>query len=273
MGDMTRVVVLTLYELFVAAVTVLTAATILELLNRTGGRLVLRTFGGRAYLAIALVSTVLHELSHAIMCLLFLHKIESMTVFSFDPTTGRTGFVRHRWDTGSLYQEAGNFFIGIAPMLAGVPLLLLAGAACGVRTGSSFGYRAAWSGDATLWTGTILARHVMVPLLSGIAGVFTMDNLANPYFYIYLPAAFVICRAMTPSFPDLKRSGLGAAALGVLMFLANIVVYFFAHNPRGFLTTIVAASSTILHAVGSAIAVSLFFFVILCAVRLAAGRE
>ncbi len=66
------------------------------------------------------------------MCLLFLHRIESIKIFSFGPVTGRYGFLRHSWNAGSLYQRAGSFFIGIAPMLAGIPLLLLSGAACGI---------------------------------------------------------------------------------------------------------------------------------------------
>ncbi len=270
---MTKLIVLTLYEFFVAGITVLIAATILDLLNRAGGRLILRAFGSRAYLAATGASTVLHELSHAIMCLLFLHRIDSMEIFSFDPVTGRSGFVRHRWDTGSLYQEAGNFFIGIAPMLAGVPLLLLLGAACGIRAGFAFGHPLAWSGGTALWTGAAVARHVMAPLLSGITGLFTVDNLTNPYFYVYLPAALVVCRAMAPSLPDLLGSGIGAAAVGVLMFSANAVAFFFGHNPRAFLGAIVAVSSAILHAVGSAIAVSLFFFGILWVFRLAARQK
>ena len=48
-----------------------------------------------------------------------------MALFSPDPVTGRSGYVRHSWHAGSPYQKAGNFFIGIAPMITGVPLLLL----------------------------------------------------------------------------------------------------------------------------------------------------
>lgn len=270
---MTKLIVLTLYELFVAGVTVFTAATILELLNRAGGRLILRAFGSKVYLAATAMSTVLHELSHAIMCFLFLHRIESMAIFSFDPVTGRSGFVRHNWDNGSVYQTAGNFFIGIAPMLAGVPLLLMSGAACGIRTGSAFGLQLAWADGTTHWTGTAVIRSVMAPLLSGITGVFTVDNFTNPYFYVYLPVAFILCRSMAPSLQDLRGSGTGAAALGVLLFLVNVAALFFGRNPWGFLGTIAAFSSAILRVVGSAIAVSLFFLGILWMLRFAAGQK
>ena len=100
-----------------------------------------------------------------------------------------------------------------------------------------------------------------------------MHNLTHPYFYVYLPAAFIVCRAMAPSLPDLRGSGIGAAAVGVLTFLANIVAFFLGQNPWGFLGTIIAVSSAILHIVGSAIAVSLFFLGILWVLSLAAGRK
>ena len=69
----------------------------------------------------------------------------------------------------------------------------------------------------THWTGPAVARHIIGPLLAGFTGVFTLDNFANPYFYLYLPAALVISRAMAPSLQDLKGSWMGAAALTVFV--------------------------------------------------------
>lgn len=270
---MSGLIVLTLYELLVISITVLATATVLDILNRVAGRLILRAFGSTVYLAATAPSTVLHELSHAIMCLIFLHRIERMEIFSLDPATGRLGYVRHSWDTGSLYEKAGNFWIGIAPMVAGVPLLFLAGATCGIRTDFARGLRVALSGGATHWTGPAVARYVIAPLLSGFAGVFTMDNFVNPYFYLYLPAAFVLSRAMAPSLLDLKGSGMGVTALVVLIFAVNVVAAFFGHDPRSFAATVVAAFSTVLQIVGSAIAVTLFFLAILWALGLAVRRK
>lgn len=111
-------------------------------------------------------------------------------------------------------------------------------------------------------------RSAMAPLLSGIAGLFTVDNLSNPYFYAYLPAAFVMCRVMTSSLPDLRGSGMGATAAGVIMVPANMVAFFFGDDPWGLLNAIFAVSSSILCVVGSAIAANMLFLGILCAYRL-----
>jgi hypothetical protein len=246
---MIRLIVLSLYEILILGITVLIAAAVLDSINRSAGGCILRRYGSSVYLAATAVSTGLHELSHAIMCIIFLHRIESMALFSLDPTTGRSGYVRHTWRTGSSYQKVGNFFIGIAPMITGVPLLLLLGAKCGVRL------------------------DVIGPLLGGFTGLFTRDNFANPYFYLYLPAALVISRAMAPSLQDLRGSGMGAAALTVFVVLANAVALFFWRDLSGLAAVITACSSALLRVVGSATALSLFALCLLWVIGLIARRR
>jgi hypothetical protein len=245
---MIRLIVLSLYEILILGITVLIAAMVLDLINRSVGGCILRQFGNAAYLAATALSTGLHELSHAIMC-------------------------RHTWRIGSSYQKVGNFFIGIAPMITGVPLLLLLGAKCGVRLDVTRGVQVALSGGSTHWTGPAVARHVIGPLLGGFTGLFTRDNFANPYFYLYLPAALVISRAMAPSLQDLRGSGMGAAALTVFVVLANAVALFFWRDLSGLAAVITACSSALLRVVGSATALSLFALCLLWVIGLIARRR
>jgi hypothetical protein len=260
---MTRLILLSLYEMLVLGITVLIAAALLDLVNRSVGRSILRRFGSAAYFATTAPSTGLHELSHAIMCILFLHRIESMALFSYDPVTGRSGYVRHCWNTGSLYQKAGNFFIGVAPMISGVLLLFLLGKQCGVHFDAGRGAQLALSGASAHWTGPAVARHITGPLLAGFTGLVTPNNFANPYFYLYLPAALIVSRAMAPSLQDLKGSWLGVAALTVFVVLANGAALFFWHDPAGLTAAITTGASLLLRVVGSAMALSLFALFIL----------
>ncbi len=270
---MTRFVALTLYEILVLGITVLIAAAVLDLVNRRVGACLLRRFGGRVYLAATALSTGIHEMSHAIMCLLFFHRIERMALFSPDPATGRLGYVRHSWDAGSTYQKAGNFFIGVAPMIAGIPLLLLSGAGCGIRFDFNRGVQVALSGGTAHWTGPTVARHVVGPLLAGFTGLFTTGNFANPYFYLYLPAALVISRAMAPSLDDLKGSWTGAAALTGFMLAANALVFFFLHDFSRLAAVVLSCCSVFLGIVGSATAVSLLALFLLWAADLIARQR
>ena len=116
-------------------------------------------------------------------------------------------------------------------------------------------------------------RHVIGPLLAGFTGLFTLDNFTNPYFYLYLPTALVVSRAMAPSFQDLKGSRLGAAALTVVVVLANAVTLFFWRDLSGLAAAITACSSALLGVVGSATAVSLFALCVLWVIGLVVRRK
>lgn len=63
------------------------------------------------------IGTPVHECSHALMCLIFAHKITDVKLFQIDDDDGLLGYVLHSYNRRSLYQRIGNFFIGIAPIL------------------------------------------------------------------------------------------------------------------------------------------------------------
>ena len=76
-------------------------------------------FGWKSVLWTGWLGTPIHELSHAILCKVFRHKILEMELFEPDVRSGRLGFVRHSWNTGNWFEEVGNFFIGLAPLVGG----------------------------------------------------------------------------------------------------------------------------------------------------------
>lgn len=65
-----------------------------------------------------------HELSHALFALLFGHKVVAIELFNPKGKNEAMGFVKHTYNKKSVYQKAGNFFIGISPLLAGGLVLL-----------------------------------------------------------------------------------------------------------------------------------------------------
>ena len=71
------------------------------------------------------IGTPVHECSHALMCLIFGHKIVEIKFFTFDKTDRVLGYVRHTYNRKNPYQRIGNLFIGVAPVVVGA--LILAG--------------------------------------------------------------------------------------------------------------------------------------------------
>lgn len=112
-------------------------AGMLQFISTLLRQAVLLLTGQNLWTFLAIPGTAVHELSHALFCVIFRHKVTSMKLFSPDGKT--LGFVNHSWNPRSFYQRSGNFFIGLAPVIIGtlviwlLTLLLLPDMTAGLR--------------------------------------------------------------------------------------------------------------------------------------------
>lgn len=85
-----------------------------------------KVFGRTVYLYVfGWLGTSVHELGHALFALIFGHHINEIVLFSPNAEAGSLGHVNHSYNKKSIYQNIGNFFIGIGPILLGALALFL----------------------------------------------------------------------------------------------------------------------------------------------------
>lgn len=80
--------------------------------------------GIRGYVYLTAPGVVVHELSHAVFCLIFFHRIREMKLFS-PKEDGTLGYVNHTYNPKNPYHRIGNFFIGTGPVWGGILVIWL----------------------------------------------------------------------------------------------------------------------------------------------------
>ncbi|MBQ9780567.1 MAG: hypothetical protein IJW00_06445 [Clostridia bacterium] len=84
-----------------------------------------RGLGRGIIVTTSLIGTPVHELGHAVMCLIFAHKIDDVSLWRPFNNDGNLGFVTHRYNPKNLYHQLGNILIGIGPVFSGLCVILL----------------------------------------------------------------------------------------------------------------------------------------------------
>ncbi|MGI2115636.1 hypothetical protein ACRN9G_18815 [Shewanella frigidimarina] len=69
---------------------------------------------------LGMIAVPVHELSHAVMCILFRHKIDKVVLFDITISNKALGYVEHSYNPASPFQVIGCLFIGIAPIFGGI---------------------------------------------------------------------------------------------------------------------------------------------------------
>ncbi|WP_300370080.1 hypothetical protein [Brachyspira sp.] len=114
----------TIIDLFRLFGTIIIFGFILYVLSSITRRIFAKTLGSKTEVYITgWIGTPIHELSHALFCLLFKHKINDIKLFNTKSDT--IGYVLHSYDSRSWYQQMGNFFIGVGPIIIGTLIVYI----------------------------------------------------------------------------------------------------------------------------------------------------
>ena len=117
----------TLLPLGTALGAIALSAVVLHLLERVTTDAMQAGFGRASVMIFtAWLGTPVHELSHAILCPVFGHKIVEIRLFKLSTEDGTLGYVKHIPSRSWLWSRLGNFFIGVAPLVGGSLVLYAA---------------------------------------------------------------------------------------------------------------------------------------------------
>jgi len=183
-----------------------------------------KSFGRNGTYFIAWLGTPIHELGHALFCLIFMHKIVDIKFFKPDPLTGTLGYVHHKWNRSNPWQMLGNLFIGIGPVIIGCVVLFTL-------------FYFLIPNSSQVWD-SILVRVNEVDnsrLIGSYLEIFgdsafemtrltfTLSNLTSWRFWVFCYLSICVASNIRLSLSDIKGSLSGFGCLILLFFLINLL--------------------------------------------------
>lgn len=190
-------------------------------------RLVGYNFGRVACMATGFIGVPVHELGHAFFCVLFRHEIIEMRLYRPNSDDGTLGYVNHAYNGRSVYQQIGNFFIGIGPIVFGCAVLLVLMNLLVPNLYAAFR-------DSSNFSETGLDFFSLAGLKS-IAGImwgaslsfYSASEPGNWRWWVFMVPACSIALHMSMSMADVKGSSLGLGFIAVTLAVVNTALYFF----------------------------------------------
>lgn len=223
--------------------------------------------GTKILLITGAVGTPIHELSHALMCIIFGHKIVEMKLYHPDSDDGTLGYVNHTFNPRNLYHQIGNFFIGVAPILCGSGVLLLLmyllvpGVYSEVTEELQFiGLLSTDFFDLSTYAGYLdLFWQV-------ISDIFDFTNSGNILWWIFVILGLMISSHMELSTADIKGGFKGFLFMAGVLLVADIIMYFISLSV---LESVTAAMTSFAISIASFLAISGVFSGVMVLVALA----
>lgn len=191
---------------------------------------------GTASMAVCLTSGVLgvplHELGHALFCVIFFHKIVDIKLFMPSAPNGVLGYVQHSYNRKNVYQRLGNFFIGVGPIILISAVILVLEL---LLVPSIFNLTSAIQSTLSENAG---GANVLWALVLYLRSFFSVSSLLNWRWWIYVVLSCFICLHMNLSKPDIQGSLSGLVFTIVLFFMVPIITALFDLKNLSVMTTV-----------------------------------
>jgi hypothetical protein len=184
------------------------------------------TYGPWGTYFVAWLGTPIHELGHALFCLIFGHRIEDMQIFKADPNSDTLGYVYHTWNPKNPYHVLGNFFIGIGPVVLGCAVLF--GLFYFLIPDSSSAWHTVITNISSVEKSSSVGTYFIVfrdSVLAIIKLIFTWENLTLWRFWVFLYLSVCISSNIRLSWADFKGSLAGLGCVVMPFLILNLILF------------------------------------------------
>lgn len=198
-------------------------ALLLAIVNHISAKL-LANYAYPVYLGTGFVGTPVHELGHAVFCVLFGHRITEISFFNPDPDSDCMGYVMHEYNRRNPYHVVGCFFISYGPILFGtavmVGLLFLMARDTAFAVLDNIN---SLSDVALSFSDGGVFQEILVVVVNNIYIMFGYDAVTSVGWWFFMFFSMMIAMHMTLSKADVSNSIIGALAFIALMLVACVI--------------------------------------------------
>jgi len=201
---------------------IILAGLLLGVLETQSNRNFQKSLGRNAIMVTGVIGTPIHELSHALMALIFGHQITAIKLFQRPDRDGVMGYVDHAYNAKNIYHQVGNFFIGIAPIFGGLLVIMaLMGLLMPEVLGSFMAVISQGMAVENLSMASVTG--IFTAYLELVKLIFSGDNLQNISFYLFLFVAICISSHISLSPADIKGAFKGLSFIFLIMLILNAI--------------------------------------------------
>jgi len=217
----------TFYQLFFTIGPIAALGLIVALTNKAFFKSVGYKFGRIICMTTGFIGVPIHEIGHAIFCLIFRHKITEIKLYQPNSVDGTLGYVNHRYNPKNIYHQIGNFFIAYGPILFGSAMLLLLMFWLVPNLFQAFTKSSDFSQIQSLNIFSLSALKYVYDVMQGASFTFfSSSELGNWRWWAFMIPACSIALHMSLSVADIKSSWTGFGFIVITLLIINTVLYF-----------------------------------------------
>lgn len=256
MQTLLNVLILSITEISYLLGILIAAGFLLGWIESVSNRWAYQAFGRPGVMLTACIGTPIHEAGHALMCLLFGHKIIAIKLLAINPQDSTLGYVNHSFYKHNVYQVMGNLFISLGPVLSGTAAILFFMYVLepGIFTAVQSYVVSAPAESNTLSEYIKWSAHSVRIVFSEI---FISGNTGSPRFWLFLLLSICTASHIALSKEDVSNALSGLTAIFCVVAAVNLCAALYGFKTLNYVMTVARYNIYLLSALSVSITFSL----------------